>query len=106
MLAGVQSMGCHCDILQGVHFTWLTDHKGLEHLLKQPNLLGCLACWMEEIGEFDFQPKYVPGVENVLADVLSCMYSDDTPGTVRSRGEYTFHNVKNDVSNTTMTTTH
>jgi hypothetical protein len=33
MLAGVETMMCHRDILQGVHFTWITDHKGLIHLL-------------------------------------------------------------------------
>jgi hypothetical protein len=96
MLAGVESMGRHRDILQGAKFTWLTDHKGLEHLLKQPNLSGRQARWMEKLGDFDFETKYVPGVENVLADVLSRLYSDDAAGTVRSRGEYTFHDVNND----------
>jgi len=35
----------------------------------------------------------VPGVENVLADALSCMYSNDAPGTVHARSEYTYHDV-------------
>ena len=38
MLAGVEGMLQYCDILQGVRFTWLTDHKGLIHLYKQKNL--------------------------------------------------------------------
>ncbi|TFK53386.1 hypothetical protein OE88DRAFT_1733321 [Heliocybe sulcata] len=46
---------------------------------------------MEKISEFDFEIKYVPGTENVLADALSHMYSGDKPGTVRAPSEYTCH---------------
>ena len=35
MLAGVETMLRHVDILQGTKFRWLTDHKGLTHLLNQ-----------------------------------------------------------------------
>ena len=28
----------HCDILQGARFTWVTDHKSLEHVLTQKGL--------------------------------------------------------------------
>ena len=40
MLAGIETMLRHTDILQGVKFKWLTDHKGLIHLLNQKNLSG------------------------------------------------------------------
>ena len=30
MLAGVETMLRHHDILQGVKFKWITDHKGLD----------------------------------------------------------------------------
>jgi len=54
--------------------------------------------WMEKISEFDFEVVYVPGVENMLADALSCMYSNDAPGTVHARSEYMYHDViSNDV---------
>ena len=43
---------------------------------------GSSARWMEKIGEFDFEVKYLPGVENILPDALSCMYAFDAPGTV------------------------
>jgi hypothetical protein len=46
MLAGLESMMHHRDILQGTHFQWYTDHKGLIHLLKQKKLSGCQARWM------------------------------------------------------------
>jgi hypothetical protein len=88
MLAGVETMLCHRDILQGVRFTWLTDHKGLIHLLNQKNVSGRQARWMEKIGEFDFEVRYIPGEENLLPDALSRMYAFDAPGTICSRDEY------------------
>lgn len=93
MLAGVETMLRHRDILQGVHFKWITDHKGLIHLLEQKNLSGRQARWMEKIGEFDFEVVYVAGTENVLADALSRIYSADEPGMVRARSEYTYFDV-------------
>lgn len=95
MLAGVESMLRHRDILQGTHFKWITDHKGLIHILNQRNLSGRQARWIEKIGEFDFAVEYVPGTENVLADALSRMYSNDGAGTVRARSEYTYYDVVN-----------
>ena len=79
----------HREILVGCSFTWITDHKGLTHLLTQKNLSGRQARWIEKISEFDFRVEYVPGVDNVLADALSRLYSNDRAGTVRSPSEYT-----------------
>lgn len=96
MLAGIETMLRHADILQGVKFKWMTDHKGLLHLLNQKNLSGRQARWIEKISCFQFEVVYVPGAENVLADALSRMYSDDSPNTVRAKSEYTYHDVVND----------
>ena len=38
MLAGVETMLWHRDILLDVHFHWYTDHKGLIYILNQKNL--------------------------------------------------------------------
>jgi len=84
MLAGIETMLRHRDILEGVKFRWITDHKGLIHLLKQKDLSGRQARWMEKIGEFTFIMEYVRGVDNVLADALSRIYSEEAPGTVRA----------------------
>ena len=46
---------------------------------------------MEKIGEFNFDVIYVPGKENILSDALSCIYSNDASGTVRSPAEYATH---------------
>lgn len=91
MLAGVETMLRHRDILQGAKFTWLTDHKGLIHLLNQKNVSGRQACWLEKIGEFDFEVKYIPGEENLLPDALSRMYTFDRPDVARVPSEYAEH---------------
>ena len=96
MLAGVESMLRHADILQGAKFKWLTDHKGLVHLLNQKNLSGRQARWLEKISTFDYEVVYIAGSENVLADALSRMYTNDSPGTVRSKTEFTLHDVVDD----------
>ena len=74
MLAGVETMLRHRDILQGVHFKWITDHKGLIYLLNQKNISGRQSRWLEKISSFIFKVIYVPGTENVLADALSRIY--------------------------------
>jgi hypothetical protein len=91
LLAGVETMLRHRDILQGVSFMWLTDHKSLIHLLDQKGLSGRQAHWMEKLGEFTFSIEYVPGEHNVLPDALSRLYDFDAPGTVRAVSEYVAH---------------
>lgn len=65
------------------------NHKGLVHLLGQRNLSGRQARWLEKIAEYNYEVQYVLGVDNVLADALSRIYSNDAPGTVRAASEYT-----------------
>ena len=55
LMAGVETMLRHADILQGVKFKWVTDHKGLTHLLNEKNLSGRQARWLEKISSFDFE---------------------------------------------------
>jgi hypothetical protein len=93
MLAGIETMLRHADILHGTKFKWLTDHKGLIYLLNQKNLSGRQARWLEKISSFDFEVVYVPGTENILADALSRIYSDDPPTVTRSLSEYTYHDI-------------
>ena len=96
MLAGVETMLHHCDILQGANFKWIMDHKGLIHLLRQKNLSGRQAHWCKKISEFNFEIVYVPGTESVVADTLSQMYSNDSGGTIHALSEYTYFDVIND----------
>jgi hypothetical protein len=100
MLAGIEAMLRHRGILQGCPFTWMTDHKGLIHLMNQKNLSGCQARWIEKTSNFEFEVRYVPGTESVLADTLSRIYSHESPGTVCAWSEYTYHDViDNDMLN-------
>ena len=96
MLAGIETMLRYSDLLQGVEFQWLTDHKGLTHLLNQKNLSGRQARWLEKISSYTFKVVYIEGSENVVADALSRMYSNDSSGTVRARSEFTTHDVVDD----------
>jgi hypothetical protein len=96
MLAGIETMLRHVDILQGTQFKWLTDHKGLIYLLNQKNLSGRQARWLEKISSFTFEVVYIAGSENVVADALSRMYSNDSAGTERARSEYMYHDVLDD----------
>ena len=100
MLAGVETMLRHVDILQGVQFKWLTDHKGLIYLLNQKNLSGRQARWLEKISTFTFEVVYIAGSENVVADALSRIYSNDSSGTVRAKSEYTYHDIVDDDTTT------
>ena len=103
MLAGVETMLRHADILHGARFKWLTDHKGLTHLLNQKNLSGRQARWLEKISTFDFKVVYIAGSENVVADALSRLYMNDSPGTVRHRSEFTQHDVLDDDTSAVQT---
>ena len=89
MLAGMEMMLRHKDILQGIHFKWVMDHKGLIHLLDQKSISGCQARWLEKISLFVFKVVYAAGSENVLVNALSHLYSNDSPGTVHAQSEFT-----------------
>ena len=81
MLAGVETMLQYKDILQGVHFKWITDHRGLIYLVNQKNLSRRQACWLEKISLFMFEVVYIARSENVVADALLRMYSNDSERT-------------------------
>ena len=96
MLAGVETMLQHTNILQGTCFKWLTDHKGLIYLLNQKNLSGHPAHWLEKISTFNFEVVYIAGSENVVANALSCLYANDSLGMVCTWGEFTLHHMVDD----------
>ena len=103
MLAGIETMLRHKDVLQGVHFKWVTDHKGLIYLLNQKAVSGRQARWLEKISSFVFEVVYAAGSENVLADALSRMYSNDSVGTDRTRSEFTMYDVSDDEADVLQT---
>jgi hypothetical protein len=82
MLAGLETMMRHRDILQGASFHWYTDHKGLINLFQQKDLSPRQARWMEKLSQLDFNIEYIPGTENTLSNALSWIYSNEKAGTV------------------------
>jgi RNase H-like domain found in reverse transcriptase len=53
-MAAIRTVLWHADILQGVRFKWVIDHKGLTHLLNQKNLSGRQARWLEKFSSRSF----------------------------------------------------
>ncbi|CEL60395.1 Transposon Ty3-I Gag-Pol polyprotein OS=Saccharomyces cerevisiae (strain ATCC 204508 / S288c) GN=TY3B-I PE=3 SV=2 [Rhizoctonia solani AG-1 IB] len=87
-LAIVASLDKFQPLLHGVKFEILTDHKALEFLLTQKTLNARQIRWLETIGQFDCTIRYIEGTQNILADALSRMYSEDKQGTERAESEY------------------
>ena len=57
--------------LLGMHFTWFTDHCGLQWLHNTKDPRGRYARWVEELSEFDFSIKFRRAEKNKHADALS-----------------------------------
>ena len=62
----------------GRKFTVVTDHKGLEYLKTQPNLLPRQTRWWEYLSCLSYNTIHVDGTQNQVADSLSCYYEYDT----------------------------
>lgn len=72
----------HCrDYLYGRHFTLYTDHKSLSYLFTQPKLNYAQLNWLDTLLDFDFTVCHRPGIEMVLPDALSRMYSQFRGGS-------------------------
>ncbi|GJV19542.1 putative reverse transcriptase domain-containing protein [Tanacetum coccineum] len=57
--------------LYGTRCTVFTDHKSLQHILKQKELNMRQRRWLELLGDYDCNIRYHPGKANVVADTLS-----------------------------------
>jgi len=74
--------------LYGRHFTILTDHKPLERIFGPKQAIPALAAqrlqrWAVTLAAFDYDIRYIPAKENVLADALSRLPLPET-GTPES----------------------
>lgn len=57
--------------LKGNRFTVLTDNNPLTYIMTKPKLGACEQRWVSKLVPFDFDLKYIPGTQNVPADLLS-----------------------------------
>lgn len=57
--------------LKGNQFTVLTDNNPLTYIMTKPKLDACEQRWVSKIAPFDFDLKYIPGTQNIPADLLS-----------------------------------
>nr|GEV05003.1 putative reverse transcriptase domain-containing protein [Tanacetum cinerariifolium] len=57
--------------LYGTKCTVFTDHKSLQHILDQKELHMRQRRWLELLSDYNYDIRYHPGKENVVADALS-----------------------------------
>ena len=53
-----------------------TDHRALEGYLNLEDPFGKIARWAAELGQFDFDIKYIKGITNIPADALSRSFQE------------------------------
>ena len=76
------------DKLLGGKFTLVTDHKGLEYFETQKNLSDRQVRWWEFLSCFNYTIMHIDGVDNKVADCLSCYYENDTSEDNHSENTY------------------
>ena len=57
--------------LLGTEFILRSDHNPLVHLRKQKDPRGKFSRWIAELEEYNYTVQYIPGKDNVKADLLS-----------------------------------
>ena len=62
----------------GRKFMVVTDHKGLEYFKTQPNLSLRQTRWWEYLSQFNYNTIHVDGMQDQVADGLSCYYEYNT----------------------------
>ncbi|MCO5550731.1 hypothetical protein L7F22_004222 [Adiantum nelumboides] len=71
LLAVIHALKLWRHYLLSRKFQLVTDHKSLKWIFTQPNLNMRQRRWIELLQEYDFDIKYRPGKDNVVADGLS-----------------------------------
>ena len=80
-LAIVRACGKWRCYLQGQNVLIYTDHEPLKYLQTQPHVSSRQARWLEKLSELHFRICYIPGKENIPADVLSRYQVAPAPAT-------------------------
>lgn len=76
LLALVFGLNCFEYLLLGNKFTVITDHSALSFLFRNCKFSAALSRYAQTILKFDFDVIHKPGVQMVLPDSLSRLYSE------------------------------
>ena len=69
--AFIHSLDKWHNYLSGTKFTWETDHKALTQLNKKAQINKRCERWRLKVLEYEFDVKYIPGLQNSMPDYLS-----------------------------------
>lgn len=79
LLAVLHGLRAFRHYLFGIRFTLETDHRSLLFMQShQHELSDTLSRWWDEITQFSFEVRHIPGATNLLPDALSRLY-DSSP---------------------------
>ena len=106
MIAMLEALMKWEDKLLGHKFTLVTDHKGLEYFETQKNLLDRQVRWWEFLSHFNYTIMHVDGVDNKVADCLSCYYENDTSEDNHSENTYVNADIRLDPDGKLLPTDH
>ena len=70
--------------LYGIPFVLFTDHRPLVYMHSMSRLNARLMRTLNELSEFDYELRYLPGKDNKIADVLSHLPSSSVDHLVQS----------------------
>ena len=94
------------DKLLGCKFTLVTDHKGLEYFETQKNLSDRQVWWWEFLSRFNYTIMHIDGVDNKVADCLSCYYENDMSEDNHSENTYVNADIRLDPDGKLLPTDH
>ena len=79
-LAIVFGMHYYRSYLLGRVFTLFTDHRALVWLYTSNKMNRTLGSWVDLLSEYVFHVAHIPGIRNVINDVLSRIWPKDSRG--------------------------
>ena len=88
MIAMLEALMKWEDKLLGGKFTLVTDHKGLKYFETQKNLSDRQVRWWEFLSCFNYTIMHVDGMDNKVADCLSCYYENNMSEDNHSENTY------------------
>ncbi len=75
-----------------------SDHQALKGVLNVGDPYGRIARWFALLSQFDYEVKYIKGVDNVSADVMSRTYGDLADTTEVAELEAKCHCMKHEIT--------